>query len=82
MKVVLSKKAEKDYSRLPKNVKGRIVKKFDLLGKEAFAGKKLSGEYGGLYSLKVWPYRIIYKIEKNKFIAIIRILHRQGVYKN
>ena len=45
-------------------------------------GKKLSGEYSELHSLKAWPYRIIYFIDnRQRKVYIVTISHRQGVYK-
>jgi len=42
----------------------------------------LEGEYRGQWSLRVWPYRIIYRVEKRKLIVLIlEIAHRQGAYK-
>ena len=44
-------------------------------------GKKLEGELRDFYSLRVWPYRIIYQIIKNELIVfVVQIKHRQGVY--
>ncbi|RLC34341.1 MAG: hypothetical protein DRZ76_02845 [Candidatus Nealsonbacteria bacterium] len=54
---------------------------FDLR-KNLYAGKKLKGKFQGCYSLRIGPYRIIYKIYKSQLnILIIRIGPRQGVYK-
>ncbi|MBP9850444.1 MAG: type II toxin-antitoxin system RelE/ParE family toxin, partial [Candidatus Peribacteraceae bacterium] len=36
----------------------------------------------GKYTLRVWPYRIIYKFEKQQLtVYVLEIGHRQGVYK-
>jgi mRNA-degrading endonuclease RelE of RelBE toxin-antitoxin system len=41
----------------------------------------LGGKLKGCYSLRAWPYRIIYQIiKKSLYVAVIRILHRQGAY--
>jgi mRNA-degrading endonuclease RelE of RelBE toxin-antitoxin system len=82
MRVVLSREAEKDYSGLPKSEQRKIDRKLLYLSKDPFVGKLLSGELKGYYSLKAWPYRIIYQIiKKSLCVAVIRILHRQGAYK-
>ncbi len=43
------------------------------LREDPFAGKKLQGELYGLYSLRVWPYRIIYSIEKRIIKVTVRL---------
>ena len=54
----------------------------DALEEDPFIGKKLSGEFQGIRSFRVWPYRILYEIKKKElFVFVIRIAHRQGAYK-
>jgi addiction module RelE/StbE family toxin len=79
-KVFLTTQAEKDLKTLPKAEKNKIRKKLLLLEKEPFSGKKLSGKLANFYSLKVWPYRIIYIIDKEKEIWVVHIMHRQEGY--
>jgi len=82
MRVILSHEAEKDYSRLPKPEQKKVDRKLLYLSKNPFIGKLLGGELKGCYALRAWPYRIIYQvIEKSLYVAVIRILHRQGAYK-
>lgn len=79
--VVLSKNAEKDFSRLPETEKRKIIKKIKLIQEEPFAGKLLKGELKGRLSLRAWPYRVIYEFRPPKSILILKIIHRQGAYK-
>lgn len=82
MKVILSKKTDENLKSLPQSEQKKIIKKLLLLEDNPFVGKKLGGEYFGSWSLKVWPYRIIYRIDKmNKEVLIGSILHRQGAYR-
>lgn len=82
MKVIFSKEAQKQYGRLAESDKKKIDKKISLLSSQPFVGKKLSGEYKDLRSLKAWPYRIIYVTDEiQKEIWIVSIIHRQGAYK-
>lgn len=82
-KVEFTKKAEKHLLKLPMVYQERIRNRIDNLVENPLSGKSLEGEYKGLYSLRVWPYRIIYKILKQKLIIeVIEIKHRQGAYKN
>ena len=77
----LKPKAEKELKRIPKKDCFRVLAAFIVLAKTPFVGKKLKGKYQGLCSYRVWPYRIIYTIRKNKLlILVLRIAHRQGMY--
>lgn len=81
MQVILSDTATKQYKRLPKAVQEKVKKKLFLLATNPYAGKKLSGELAGIYSLRAWPYRILYEInEQEKRIETHKIKHRQGDY--
>ena len=81
MQVILSNDATKQYECLPKVAQTKIKKKLVLLTNNPYAGKKLSGEFAGIYSLQAWPYRILYEInEQEKRIDVHKIKHRQGDY--
>lgn len=81
MQVILSDDATKQYRRLPKSVQTKAKKKLLLLATNPYAGKKLSGELAGIYSLRAWPYRILYEVnEQEKRVEIHKIKHRQGAY--
>ncbi len=82
MRVIISEDAEKQYKHLPKSAQTKIAKKLQALTTNPFAGKKLSGEFKKFWSIRAWPYRIIYEInEKEKRLEIHKISHRQGVYR-
>ena len=82
MQVIVTPKALKQYNHLLKPEQTKIKKKLLGLEQNAQEGKKLSGEYAELRSLRAWPYRIIYYIDDvQKKIFIVTIAHRQGVYK-
>lgn len=73
---------EKELKKLPKDVYYKIMSAFVVLSGNPYISKKMRGEYDGCYNYRVWPYRIIYKIHKQKLvILVIRVGHRQGVYK-
>ncbi len=75
-------KAEKELRGLPRQQQKRIVSALHALAKDPYVGKKLRGQYEGEWSLRVWPYRILYIIEKKIVkITVLRIVHRQGAYK-
>ena len=82
MLVILSKDSLKEYQHLSKSEQVKIRKKLNVLEQNPHSGKKLTGELKGIYSLKVWPYRIIYEINVlEKRIEVQKIAHRQGAYK-
>ena len=81
-KVNLSSEAEKDLNAIDKKIKPKIISALLNLRNNPFAGKKLSGRLRNCYSLRVWPYRIIYLLDKKELLVlVIRIGQRGGDYK-
>jgi mRNA interferase RelE/StbE len=70
----------KQLKKLPLVERKKIVKKLEFLQKDPLVGKQLKGELAGLWSLKAWPYRIIYQLEAQT-ITIFSISHRQTAYR-
>ena len=70
----------KQFKKIPIVEQKKIIRKLEILASEPYSGKPLQGDYEGFYSLKAWPYRIIYIIEK-KGILVYSIKHRQSSYK-
>jgi mRNA-degrading endonuclease RelE of RelBE toxin-antitoxin system len=82
MLVILSEDARKQYEHLSKKDQIKIRKKLMVLQDEPTAGKKLSGEFEGIRSYRVWPYRILYEVNyTKKRVEVLKIAHRQGVYR-
>ena len=82
-KIVLPRKVQKDLAKIDSRYKQRIHAALASLSSDPFLGKKLEGERKNERSYEVWPYRIIYKIFQNELVVlVIRIGHRQEVYKN
>ncbi len=82
MKVEFSNTARKQIKKLPKNKQIKVLSLIQKLKNDPYAGKKLKGEFKGLRSLKVWPYRVIYRyLSQDRLIFINVIQHRQKVYK-
>ena len=75
-------KVQKEISNLPKAEYYKVLTAFSMLSQNPFQGKKLKGELCHCYTYRVWPYRIIYEVHKHELvILIIRVGHRQGIYK-
>ncbi|MEA2097956.1 MAG: type II toxin-antitoxin system RelE/ParE family toxin [Patescibacteria group bacterium] len=73
---------EKELNKFTKADYYKILAAFTVLSKNPFMRKKMRGEYRECYNYRVWPYRIIYQVYKKELvILIIRVGHRQGVYK-
>ncbi|MBI4973410.1 type II toxin-antitoxin system RelE/ParE family toxin [Candidatus Roizmanbacteria bacterium] len=82
MKIIITPEAIKQYGKLPKVEQKKIKRKITILEQDPKAGKKLSGNFSELRSLRVWPYRILYYInESQNTIYVVTIAHRQGAYK-
>lgn len=80
--IKIEKKAQKELDKIPDQYRRRILAILPEIAQNPFVGKKLDGELDGLYSYRVWPYRIIYKVYKELLVIIVvRIGHRQGAYK-
>lgn len=74
---------EKRIRKIPQKDLSRIRTTIAALGIDPFVGKKLEGNYKNYYSIRVWPYRIIYSIKKKELIVeVIEIEHRGEAYKS
>jgi len=79
--IQVQKSARKQLDKIPAIYRAKLEKAIDSLAVDPFQGKKLEGELKGQYSIRVWPYRIIYQIYKKELIvSVIEVGHRQGVY--
>ncbi len=80
--IIVSDRILKDVRKLPKKDQQRISDAIDSLGANPFRGKKLEGEYAGGWAIRVWPYRIIYTIQKHLVtVTVVKIGQRRDVYR-
>ena len=71
---------ERDFRKIDKKQIGRILDKIEqTLRDNPGAGEPLSGQYKGLFRIRVGDYRVIYAKTK-KGVLIVRIRHRGKVY--
>jgi len=77
--LIYKPEALKELERLPLSERKKVVKKLEILSENPLVGKHLKGEFKGAYTLRAWPYRIIYEFSQNK-ITVRNILHRQSAY--
>ena len=82
-KVVLTPAAEREYRKLPDNIRARI--RPALLELEAHPRPKGAKKLGGSkdrWRVRVGDYRIIYKInDDTKTVTVLRISHRREAYR-
>ena len=79
---ILSKKANKEISKLPIRIQEKIDKAFSVIKANPLAGAKLHGDLAGKYKFRIGDYRIIYAFYlKESLVEIVKVEHRQGVYR-
>ena len=69
-----------DLGRLDPPVAVRILRKIEKALGSSRGGDPLSGEFAGLYRLRVGDYRVIYARTTEGFL-VLRIGHRKEVYR-
>ena len=70
-----------DLRRLDKSAARRVLDKLEkTLGAHPNAGLPLTGEFRGLWKLRVGDYRVIYA-RTDDGVLILRIAHRKDVYR-
>lgn len=80
--VCYSTQSLKNLKKIPESWQRRIIKAISGLKEDPYEGKKLKGQMENLYSLRVWPYRIVYVVKKEEItVLVLDIGHRQNIYK-
>ncbi len=80
--IIYSKIAARTLIKLDASTKSRMGEAMLEIAENPLLGKKLKGVFAKekLRSLRVWPYRIIYRFESSR-LEIIYIEHRKDVYR-
>ncbi len=80
-RVLVKTSAQKSLKKLDTRYQPKILRALHVLASDPYIGKSLLGELVGFYSLRVWPYRIIYQLMKSqRTVFVVAIDHRQSVY--
>ena len=80
MEIIFSEEFKKEFRKIKdKTTRVRIIKQLKKLTEIPEAGKPLKYEWKNHRSLRVPPFRIIYRLENNKII-ITCLDHRSEVY--
>lgn len=75
--VYISKSIRKSLLRIPSPWLERIEQTIDVLCEDPHIGEKIVGKLIGCRKIRIWPYRIIYKLHKEKrIVEILEIGHR------
>ncbi len=78
---LLSHKFDRDFSRLEKTIKDRVVEGLKELNENPHAGKQLKGKLKDLWSWRLGKYRILYQIQEEKLLIFaISVRRRKHVY--
>ena len=81
MKIIFSEEFRKDFSKIKdKSTRIRIINHLKKLEQLPESGKPLQYNLKGHRSIRIPPFRIIYRIEQDKII-INCFDHRKDVYK-
>ncbi len=81
-RVKLTREAEKSLRNLQKRDFNKVQQKLLTLEINPFQGKRLDGKLKGYWTLRSWPYRIIYEIQHDKLLVhVLEIGHRKDIYK-
>ena len=70
--VVFTSQAEENLAKLDKQIAQRILKKIRWLGEnlEAVTPEPLTGQFQGVYKLRVGDYRVLYTLEEENSVVI------------
>jgi len=72
--------AKKNLKKIPLPWQGRIINALEILEANPFIGVPMKGAYKGKCKIRIWPYRIIYRIFKNtRHVEVYEIDHRGGI---
>lgn len=78
--IITPKSVAKGLKKIPLPWRERILDAMSILSINPLMGEKMMGELQNKRKIRVWPYRILYKIDvKRKQIIITDIGHRGSI---
>jgi mRNA-degrading endonuclease RelE of RelBE toxin-antitoxin system len=78
--VRISRQAEKALEAFGPRRRDQVRNAIRELSSNPLLGKKLKGELMGLRSLRLGPFRIVYRFEKD-LLEVVYLEHRREVYR-
>ncbi|TKB55825.1 MAG: type II toxin-antitoxin system RelE/ParE family toxin [Nitrospira sp.] len=76
--------ATKELAKLDKSVARRIIERVNWLAENLTSVhlKALTGEFEGLFKLRVGDYRVVYELIHNEQAIIVHVIgHRREIYR-
>ncbi|MBI5004162.1 type II toxin-antitoxin system RelE/ParE family toxin [Candidatus Kaiserbacteria bacterium] len=81
-RVYFTRSARKEVDALEDKYQDKAARIIDSLAHDPSQGKKLQGELDGQYSVRAWPFRIVYEIRKKQlYIIVLSVKHRKDAYR-
>lgn len=81
-KSIFTRSFTKEFGKLPKNIKEKILEALEKTAENPYTGTKLRGKLEGLWRWRVGKYRIIYFIdEKEKAVVFVDVGLRKSIYE-
>lgn len=84
-RVVLSRSARRAYERADAGLQRRLDRCFRALAENPARGpniKRLKGRLRGYYRYRVGDYRVVYRLESERLVLVVLIVHRSAAYKS
>ena len=79
---IFTRSFTKEFDKLPRNVKERILEALEKVAEAPYAGTKLQGKLEGLWRWRTGKYHTIYLIdEKEKAVVFLDVGLRKAIYK-
>jgi mRNA interferase RelE/StbE len=79
---IFTRNFTKEFDKLPKNVKVKILEALEKTTETPYARTKLRGKLEGLWRWRVGKYRVIYLIdEKEKAVVFLDVGLRKSIYE-
>lgn len=80
--VKLADEAADYYDRLSSDKQELVDSKLELIAHDPFHGKPLKHDLKGLFSVRLGPLRLVYKVDRaNQTVTVVELAPRDKVYK-
>ena len=81
MRILTTRRFERDFRKLPREVKRRLDEAIRVLAENPYVGKRLRGELLGRRSLRVGNYRVVYLVdEERQAVVLLSVKYRRAAY--
>ena len=81
-KSIFTRSFTREFDKLPRNVKERILEALGKAAETPYAGTKLRGKLEGLCRWRIGKYRVIYLIDdKEKAVVFLDVGLRKTIYE-